>query len=74
MDRLEMAMALIEEAKAEKARLDKYNGEIQKLLKTKGWTWQQRYEIDKRYSPVPKKSVINDNIKTARRLLLMARV
>lgn len=74
MDRLEMAMALIEEAKAEKARLDKYNGEIQKLFKTKGWTWQQRYEIDKRYSPVPKKSVINDNIKTARRLLLMARV
>ena len=70
MDRLDMALALIREAKEEKKRLEAMEKEIDKLPLTAGY-WNRRYEIEARYKPTPHKSVINDNIKTARRLLAL---
>lgn len=64
MDRLAMAMGLIEEAQNEKKRLEAYNREYEKA-----GCWEAQVRIMEKYSPIPRKSVINDNLKTARRLL-----
>ena len=71
MDRLDIAIALLEEAKEEKKRLEAMQKEIARIPKNLdvGVYWRLRREIDERYNPTPHKSVINDNIKTARRLL-----
>lgn len=68
MDRLDVVITLLQEAKEEKKRLEAMEKEIDKLPFTDGY-WNRRYEIEARYKPTPHKSVINDNIKTARRLL-----
>lgn len=70
MDRLEMALELIREAQSEKQRLVKLDGEIKKLRGLEGREyWEKRNEIEARYSPLPRKSIVNDNLKVARRLL-----
>lgn len=70
MDRLEIAIALIQEAQAEKQRLDKIDGEIKKLRGLEDAEyWQKRAEIYTRFAPFPRKSIINENLKVARRLL-----
>ena len=69
MDRLDMAIALIQEAKAERKRLEAMQKEIDRI--PRGSDWRVRYEIEARYKPTPHKSVINDNLKTARRLLAL---
>lgn len=71
MDRLDVALALLQEAKEEKKRLEAMEKEIARIPKNldSGDYWRLRYEIEARYNPTPHKSVINDNIKTARRLL-----
>lgn len=67
MDRLEMVISLIEEAKVERDRLIAY----EKALKKIGYKWcPERYEIEKKFSPTPRKSIVNDNLKIARRILL----
>lgn len=68
MDRLDMALALIQEAKEEKKRLAAMEKEIDKIPSGSGY-WSRKYEIEARYAPTPRKSVVNDNLKTARRLL-----
>lgn len=70
MDRLDMALALIQEAKEERKRLEALKKEIDKLPYVDGY-WTRRAEIEARYKPTPHKSVINDNLKTARRLLAL---
>ena len=67
MDRLDMAIALIQEAKSERKRLEAMDTEIAR--NPRGSDCRVRYEIEARYKPTPRKSVINDNLKTARRLL-----
>ena len=68
MDRLDMAVALIQEAKEERKRLEAMEKEIAKIPRGPDY-WRNRCEIENRYSPTPHKSVVNDNLKTARRLL-----
>ena len=71
MDRLEMAIELIREAIDEKKRLEAYDKEHSKLPKYGDPNFREA--IDKfydKYPSPPKKSIINDNIKMARRLLL----
>ena len=68
MDRLDMAVALIQEAKEERKRLEAMEKEIDRIPRGPNYL-RTRYEIEDRYSPVPRKSVVNDNLKTARRLL-----
>jgi hypothetical protein len=68
MDRLDMALALIQEAKEERKRLEAMEKEIDKIPSGPNY-WAIRCEIERRYSPTPHKSVVNNNLKTARRLL-----
>lgn len=70
MDKLDIALALIEEAKAEKKRLKEYQKEYANLPDYSSANhWEAWRKLDEKYSPVPKKSVINDNLKMARRYL-----
>ena len=70
MDRLDIAIELIREAQIERKRLERMEEEIDKIPKTAPDRWKRRHEIDAKYSPLPRKSVINDNLKIARRILL----
>ena len=71
MDRLEIALELIREAKAEKERIEIYEKDRSKLPDYRDLNYRE--EIRKfydKYPTAPKKSIVNDNIKMARRLLL----
>lgn len=71
MDRLNMAIALLQEAKTEKENLEIYNQEYKKIpAYGEPGHWDALDQLLKRFPRTPKKSVINDNIKMARRLLL----
>lgn len=71
MDRLDIAIGLIKEAQAEKARLQALNKEIEKLKPVEDWDeyYNKRYKIEESFSPLPHKSIVNDNLKVARRIL-----
>ena len=69
MDRLEMAIELIREAIDEKKRLEAYDKDRSKLPDYKDPREALGKFYDK-YPSAPKKSIVNDNIKMARRLLL----
>lgn len=71
MDYLKTAIALIQEADEEKKRLEAMEKEIDKIPPGADY-WRKRMDIEERYKPTPHKSVINDNLKTARRLLARA--
>lgn len=62
MDRLDVALELIKEAKAEKQRLIRFENDVRR----DGWA-KASYDW---YGFQPHKSLINQNLKTARRLLL----
>lgn len=68
MDKLEMAMELIRRAHDDQKRMEAMNKELEKV----GWDWPKRFEIEKKYYPIPRKAVINDSLKMARRLLVEA--
>lgn len=75
MDRLEMAISLIEEAQEERRRLIGYERAYLEAFEKdtadpNKYTWENRNKVFKAYHPIPKKSVINDNLKMARRILL----
>lgn len=71
MDRLEIALELIREAIDEKKRLEIYNKEYSKLPGYRDPNFREaRDKFYAKYPTSPKKSIINDNIKMARRLLL----
>lgn len=72
MDNLEVAICLIEDAKAELTRLLAYETAIDALPLPENCPdyWERRYQIDRIYSPIPHRQTINDNLKVARRLLL----
>ena len=65
MDRLDMALILIQEAKEEKDRLESFKKEYSKAS-----GWDQISKVYEKYDPVPKKAIINDNLKMARRILV----
>lgn len=72
MDRLEIAIELIRDAMREKARIRRLDKEIENLrgLELEGSEyWDKRYQIEKKYSPLPHKATVNDNLKVARRIL-----
>jgi hypothetical protein len=73
MDDLKIALALIQEAEAEKKRLADMEAEIRRIPRGSDY-WIVRDEIEARYKPTPRKAHINDNIKMARRLLARAYV
>ena len=71
MDRLSMAIALIQEAQEEKKRLAEYNAAREEVPPyDHQYHWKALNEVYEKFSPTPKKSVINDNLKMARRLLI----
>lgn len=73
MDRLDMALALIEEAKVEKKRFEEYENEYKLATVTdleNGGSWNEREKVWEKYTPIPKKSIVNDNLKMARRILV----
>lgn len=71
MDRLEIALELIREAIDEKKRLETYQKEYSKLPDYRDPNSREALDkFYKKYPSSPKKSIINDNIKMARRLLL----
>lgn len=70
MDRLDIAISLIREAQGEAARIRMMNRDIEKLkgLDDENY-FKIRREIEKKYYPLPHKSIVNDNLKLARRIL-----
>ncbi len=71
MDRLDMAIALLQEAKTEKNNLEIYNREYDRIPQYGApGHWDALNRLLTKFPRTPKKSVINDNIKMARRLLL----
>lgn len=66
MDKLDIALELIRRAQQERKRLEAYKKEIDKV----GYNWQERSRIELRYTPLPRKSVINDSLRMARRILI----
>ncbi len=74
MDRLDMALALIQEAKEEKARLEAFTAEYNRaaeidLRDPEKYSWVERQKVYNKFTPTPHKSVVNDNLKMARRIL-----
>lgn len=72
MDRLDMAIELILEAQEEKNRLIDFERDYNEAL-TKDYeahSWENRDKVYRAYSPTPKKSVFNDNLKMARRIII----
>lgn len=69
MDRFEMAIALIERARDESIRLMTFDRALDEARATPGYTWKDRCEIEKQFSPIPRKSVVNDSLKMARQFL-----
>lgn len=74
MDRLDMALALIQEAKEEKARLEAFTAEYNRaaeidLRDPEKYSWAERRKVYNKFTPTPHKSVVNDNLKMARRIL-----
>lgn len=65
MDNLEMAIALLQGAINERNRLQEHDEEIAKCQ-----TWEEECRVYEKYKRIPKKSLINDNLKMARRLIL----
>ncbi len=66
MDKLDIALGLIKRAQHERKRLEAYEKEIDMAK----YSWEERMRVDLRYSPLPRKSVINDSLKMARRILI----
>lgn len=65
MDKLEMAIELIKEAQNERDCIKLFNMEMNRVN-----TWEEKMEIHNRFGHIPKKSIVNDNLKMARRLLV----
>lgn len=72
MDRLKIALELISEAIEEKEKLKNWESERLKLRRQ--YPDEPYYEIENtllyKFNTVPHKSVVNDNLKMARRILL----
>ena len=67
MDNFDMAMALIKEAQEEKRKYEAHHKAYMAVLNSDKRDWQTFYH---EHPETPKKSIVNDNIKLARRLLL----
>lgn len=70
MNKIEMAIELLTMAREEQKRMER----MDKELKEAEWDWEKRCKIMNRYSPTPKRQVINDYLKMARRLIVEAYV
>jgi hypothetical protein len=72
MDRLDMAIELILEAQEEKNRLIDFERDYNEALTkdNEAHSWENRDKVYRAYSPTPKKSVVNDNLKMARRIII----
>ncbi len=69
MDKLDVALELIKRAKQERKRLDSYEAELKKFYASGTCGWKERAKIELKYSPLPRKSVVNDSLRMARRML-----
>ena len=69
MDKLGLAVQLLFRACDEKERLERMETEIAKIKAGPDY-WSDRYKIEEKYTPLPRKAVVNDCIKMARRLLV----
>lgn len=67
MDNFDMAVALIKEAQEQKRKCEEYHEARSATLNSDQKDWQKFY---REHPATPKKSIVNDNIKLARRLLL----
>lgn len=67
MDNFDMAMALIKEAQEEKRKLEAYLNERSKTDRWDDSAWDAFF---RKWRKEPHRSVVNDNLKLARRLLL----
>ena len=71
MDRLEMAIELIQEAIAMKNYIENYNKDYSKLPNYSSPNHREAIaKFHEKYPVSPKKSIVNDNLKMARRFLL----
>ena len=72
MDRLDIAIELIVEAQEERNRLIGFERDYNEALTKDNeiHSWENRNKVYQAYSPTPKKSVVNDNLKMARRIII----
>lgn len=74
MDKLEMAIELIERARKEKQRLTEYEREVELVNEEYANAqseiyWDARRNVDLNFYPLPCKALVNDSLKMARRFL-----
>ena len=64
MNRLDMAIELIKEARDESERYINYQMECYTAE-----NWVEQAQVEKKYTPRPSKALVNANLKIARRIL-----
>lgn len=74
MDRLDMALALIQEAKDEKARLEAFTAEYNRaaeidLRDPDKDSWAERQKVYNKFTPTPHKSVVT--VSSRKRIILL---
>ena len=69
MDKLDIALELIRRAQQERNRINALNKMLDDARKKPGYNWQVRLEIESKFGALPHKSVVNDSLKMARRIL-----
>lgn len=67
MDNFDIVMALIKEAQEEKRKYEAHHKAYMAVLNSDDMDWKTFYH---EHPETPRKSIVNDNIKLARRLLL----
>lgn len=74
MDRLDMAVALIQEVQEARVKEIVYKKEYAKAeeidRRSQGWDYTERSKVDQKYGRILSKSGRNENLKIARRILV----
>lgn len=69
MDKLDLALELIRRAQHERNRINTLNKMLDAARREPGYDWRVRMEIESKFGATPHKSVVNDSLKMARRIL-----
>lgn len=70
MDNLDIALELIRRAQRERNRINTLNKMLEVARQKPSYNWNVRMEIESNFDGgLPRKSVVNDSLKMARRIL-----
>lgn len=69
MDKLDIALELIQRAQKERNRLNALDKMLDAARQKPDFNWRVQVEIESKFGAMPHKSVVNDSLKMARRIL-----